>query len=421
MKRFVPFLKAMAFAYATIFATFTVSAQFRELVFNNPSLVAGTAGADGAVYRFPGVTNNVDALVTIVRRSSSQVTLTSIDLTTTGFRNALQPQVRFGSSTISGIQNWWMEFELRFVNAGTNNPISLNSFKLTALDIDGNNDKLREWVAFRNFNHYKLEANSGLLVSDLVTTLFTGKQFTGVLQERPGIDTTATDMMVTLTYLQTGIMNFRLGGLTTGTTAGSARMYSLWFRDFEYQQPIVLPVKLVRFEGHSNNQKITLSWTVDMNEDADYYELEKSTNGRDFKSVALIFPTNQTGRENYSYSTAAPTQGTEMYRLKLIDKNGTISYSRILTFQAGGTQVPNALRIMGNPAGVQLNFSYQTNNRQITLRVLNMNGTCLLQKNVATMAGTNLIGVDISALTSGGMYILEVLDNGVRTSSRFLK
>src|SRR5690242_1647052 len=59
-----------------------------ELVFRNGTLVTGTAGADGAVYRFPGVATGIDALVKINGRSSSLVKLVSIDLTNTGFDKA---------------------------------------------------------------------------------------------------------------------------------------------------------------------------------------------------------------------------------------------------------------------------------------------------------------------------------------------
>ncbi|HMP87250.1 MAG TPA: T9SS type A sorting domain-containing protein, partial [Lacibacter sp.] len=240
-------------------------------------------------------------------------------------------------------------------------------------------------------------------------------------KEHPGIDTAATELMTTLTYENSSTITVRMGAATTGSASNTNRMYSIWFRDFNYQQPLILPVKLLSFNGNSHNQKVTLNWMVDMNEDADSYEVEKSTNGRDFSKVALVFPTNKQGVESYIYNAAAPAQGKELYRLKLVDKNGTISYSRILAFQAAGAATANTLRIAGNPAGGQLNVSYQTNNRQITLRVLNMNGGTLLQQTVATMTGTNLIGVDISSIAGTGLYILEVVDGPVRTSTRFVK
>src|SRR5690348_9146065 len=54
-----------------------------QFVFRNATLAAGTAGADGAVYRFPSVATGIDALVKINGRSSSLVKLVSIDLSNT--------------------------------------------------------------------------------------------------------------------------------------------------------------------------------------------------------------------------------------------------------------------------------------------------------------------------------------------------
>src|SRR5689334_23274441 len=84
----------------------------QELIFKNPTLAsaAGTDGQDNAIYRFKNVTTNVDALVTINGRSSSQVKLVSIDLPGQGWDKAFQPQVTYGDGkTPNGITEWWME------------------------------------------------------------------------------------------------------------------------------------------------------------------------------------------------------------------------------------------------------------------------------------------------------------------------
>lgn len=100
----------------------------QELVFQNSSLQSGTAGADGAVYRFPSVNLFQDALVTISGRSSNLVTLSSIDLTNTGFAKAFQPQIEYNNGSVNGAQNWWMEFTISFVDHNTSTPSIINSF-----------------------------------------------------------------------------------------------------------------------------------------------------------------------------------------------------------------------------------------------------------------------------------------------------
>src|SRR5580693_5165165 len=85
-----------------------------HLSFRNPVLYSGTAGADNAVYRFSNVTTGVDALVKINGRSSSNVVLSDIDITNTGYDSAFQPLVNYtnGSNIKNNVvTDWYMEFQ----------------------------------------------------------------------------------------------------------------------------------------------------------------------------------------------------------------------------------------------------------------------------------------------------------------------
>ena len=118
----------------------TANAQ-QELIFKNNSLQSGTAGADGAVYRFSTVAQNVDALVKISGRSSSMIKLEALDLSNTGHDKAFQPQVTYNNGSVQGNAEWWMEFQISFVQANTTNPVAVNSFDATAIDVDGDGSR----------------------------------------------------------------------------------------------------------------------------------------------------------------------------------------------------------------------------------------------------------------------------------------
>src|ERR1700733_2561350 len=88
-----------------------------HLSFRNPVLVSGTDKADGAVYRFSNVTTGVDALLKINGRSSTNVELNDIDITSTGYDSAFQPLINYtnGNSVKSGVTtDWYMEFQISF-------------------------------------------------------------------------------------------------------------------------------------------------------------------------------------------------------------------------------------------------------------------------------------------------------------------
>jgi type IX secretion system substrate protein len=135
--------------------------QTTEFVFHNSSLESGTAGADGAVYRFPLVTPQLDALVKITGRSSSSyVKLASIDLTNTGFERSFQPQVSFTYDSSYSTGSEWMEFQITFVQQNTVAPSAIATFSASALDIDdAKPNALLNWSTSQehNFNYFLIE------------------------------------------------------------------------------------------------------------------------------------------------------------------------------------------------------------------------------------------------------------------------
>src|ERR1700712_1112733 len=168
LNSFIYDLAKAVFAVLILVAAFSAAANAQqtsqELVFKNSTLQSGTAGANNAVYRFPSVMTGIDALVKINNRSSSMVRLVTIDLTTTGFEKAFQPQVTYGSDNTSpaGNTDWWMEFQISFVQAGTNVAANIASFNVTGLDIDGNGDKINEYVSLYGLQSFLLENKSVL-------------------------------------------------------------------------------------------------------------------------------------------------------------------------------------------------------------------------------------------------------------------
>ena len=129
-----PFLLRLTSVLFILFIAATTQAQslIPELSFKNPILKTGEGsmgdGLDGAVYIFSNVGWGMDALITILGRSSPDVTLTQADIqgpeqnaiSGTGYDNAWQPGIKYGDGTAPAHMTWWMEFKISFVKH--NNP-----------------------------------------------------------------------------------------------------------------------------------------------------------------------------------------------------------------------------------------------------------------------------------------------------------
>lgn len=231
----------LLFIAFTLITLCSFSQTSSYLDFRNPVLEAGVAGTDGAQYRFSTVTTNVDALVTIVGRSDVLVNLLNPDMNTSGFDGALQPQVGYNNGTAPGPADWWMEFNIQFVEHATTSPATITEFNVSGVDIDGNSQYINEYLSFYDMQDYSLEANSGLSVTSLYEningSMVSGKRFDGPVANYANIDTGATSVMVSNHYVNTSSFTVRTGGKSTDVSGASDRMYSFYFQNFAYNNP----------------------------------------------------------------------------------------------------------------------------------------------------------------------------------------
>ena len=91
----------------------------------------------------------------------------------------------------------------------------------------------------------------------------------------------------------------------------------------------VAPAKLVSNDGTISKNKVILNWVVDENETADQFEIEKSTDGKVFTMVALVFGTDQKATGKYQFYEKVGNQKT-MYRIKMVSKNHQSEYSAVV-------------------------------------------------------------------------------------------
>src|SRR5688572_20948357 len=78
-----------------------------------------------------------------------------------------------------------------------------------------------------------------------------------------------------------------------------------------------LPIKLKSFQGLVAAEKAQLTWAVADNEAGSHFEVERSANGKDFQTIAIVSTTDAKGDATYSYKDGA--SGNAYYRLKIVN------------------------------------------------------------------------------------------------------
>ena len=117
---------------------------------------------------------------------------------------------------------------------------------------------------------------------------------------------------------------------SSGATSGRIDNISI---TIYYSDPTTLPVSLINFTAKKNNSSIDINWITDNESGMSAYEVQRSSDGRNFSNIQSVQSSNSVSRMNYSTSDNKPLNGISYYRLKMIEVDGSATYSKIATIQ----------------------------------------------------------------------------------------
>ena len=180
-------------------------------------------------------------------------------------------------------------------------------------------------------------------------------------------------------------------------------------------------VFISNFSSSSNNSVNRLTWTTGKNHGISSFDLERSTNGIDFKTVGVIKATEKFNTENYTYSDTLTSRDIIMYRLRIVSKNQFISFSKILIIKSN-TSSNQDIQIIGNPVKDQLSFNYNSKNaQQSNITVYNLRGNIVLSQKVDSFTGNNLVTIPLNSLLAPGLYVVEINNGILIQTAKFIK
>ena len=156
----------------------------------------------------------------------------------------------------------------------------------------------------------------------------------------------------------------------------------------------VLPVQLSQFTAKSNANNCVLNWIAEEQVNLGVYELERSVSGNGWTRVATIPATSS---RHYSYTDVALADGNYVYRLKMVDTDGSYNYSESRSIRIAKADAK--FSIQGNPVSngklvIKINQPTQ-------LRLFDANGKMMWKKQLQP----SLLQVNVSGYAKG-MYFL---------------
>lgn len=405
-----------------------------KLRFVQPTLISGTAKQKKAVYKFSNVISGIDAYVEIADLMNG-AKLVNIDDSTFGYYDAWQPIVGGPSTYGTSYIKWEITFK---TTLGV--PYTFPLLDLSAIDIDGDNVRVREFIDMDKTVGFDLPTAvpSLLNISDITDdnnsdegngNNLTKLHVLGPVVNRINIDTVSLDVRINFHFLNASKINLSTGAQVdnNGTTGPIAtdRYNSLYFKSIS-NIIHTLGVKYSSFDAYViNNTSANITWVTENEVNNDHFEIERSFDQKSFSTIALVFGEegNTSASRKYSFMDKAKDLSSHKivyYRLKQIDIDGQVTYSAVKLVRFSSS-TETLVQVYPNPYMEKINVNFNSvQTGYAELRMINAKGQVVATKKTTLSKGYNNLELTDLSSQAKGLYVVEVIVNGNLNASQKL-
>ena len=186
---------------------------------------------------------------------------------------------------------------------------------------------------------------------------------------------------------------------------------------------VVLPLIINQFNGNYSDGFIQLGWSTYSEINVDHFDVERSTDGVNFRQIGR---TTSAGGQlssnmNYNYLDITADRGNNYYRLAIVDINGNYTYSKsiMLNVDVKGISV---MIVYPNPFSRRVKIRVNCDKAEkVKINVLNSNGILLSSMDDQTNVGDNNIDITRVESLPGGVYFIEVVSSTRSLKTRVMK
>ena len=237
--------------------------------------------------------------------------------------------------------------------------------------------------------HFDIERNSGEIVKDVAPALVGQQQTASSDPWRP--------MRFTIPQFGGETVQLRLRAVYGDSWRGDIAVDAISIQSF-----VPVPVELAAFTAEPSPDGSLLRWSAASEVNVDRYEVQRSTSAdANFASLGKQFAENAPTGADYAFTDGEPIEGTNYYRLRMIDLDGTEEYSETVAVE--WTSIAEALALYPNPA-----------TGGVTVRGLRQNERAVLRDAVGRIVVEGAAGENQLDLSDwpAGFYTVEVTRAG---------
>jgi hypothetical protein len=174
----------------------------------------------------------------------------------------------------------------------------------------------------------------------------------------------------------------------------------------------ILPVDLVSFSARLLDREVWVEWKTSWERDFAHFVVERSSDGSYFQPLAQLKGQGQASR--YQFLDQNPLVGLAYYRLKMVDRDGTTTYSKIVAVM---NQAEGSARMEARPnpsSATEISIFVQADPQtRLKLEICDLSGRLLAE----AWAETDRNGLLLYTLhpwveLASGMYHCRAIVNG---------
>lgn len=161
------------------------------------------------------------------------------------------------------------------------------------------------------------------------------------------------------------------------------------------------------FRANAAGRLTQLTWSVSGNSGTAHYEIERSTDALSFGAIGKVWPGASL---NYNYSDDANSAGADVvyYRVKIVDVNGNVQYSKVIAVQISGL-IKAGFKLMPNPVRTEAQLLLTaTQSTKAIISIHAVSGATLRTADVYLQKGSALVDLDNFNSWQRGVYIIKV-------------
>ena len=167
-----------------------------------------------------------------------------------------------------------------------------------------------------------------------------------------------------------------------------------------------LPVELVSFTGNNSGTVNNLQWTTLTEVNNDYFEVEHSVDGKIWNSLGTIDGAgNSVQKNDYSFIDQTPDNALNYYRLKTVDFNRSVDYSKVISIDNRTANIQFSLY----PNPVSNYFNLDLNGSEGTASLYSIEGKLISTNTFNSSEKTIQISTD---KLPSGIYSLVIVSEG---------